>query len=68
MSTGMQALARFRKLMPEHIKPKFETPEELMAWQREQGEIDSKRITDANRVTRLNKIMGRSGINPLHLD
>ncbi|MBI6466622.1 ATP-binding protein [Proteus mirabilis] len=64
--TATATLARLKRMMPEHIKPKFSTAEELMAWQREQGEIDSKRIADENRVTRLNKIMGRSGISPLH--
>ncbi|MDE9519788.1 ATP-binding protein [Xenorhabdus bovienii] len=61
-----ETLARFRRMMPEHIKPKFTNAEELMAWQREQGEIDSKRIAEENRVNRLNRIMGRSGISPLH--
>lgn len=64
--TATATLARLKRMMPEHIKPKFSTAEELMAWQREQGEIDSKRIADENRVARLNKIMGRSGISPLH--
>ncbi|MDC9765949.1 ATP-binding protein [Proteus mirabilis] len=64
--TAAATLARLKRMMPEHIKPKFSTAEELMAWQREQGEIDSKRIADENRVARLNKIMGRSGISPLH--
>ncbi|OBU03703.1 ATP-binding protein, partial [Morganella psychrotolerans] len=35
---------------------------------REQGAIDARRIADENRITRLNKIMGRSGISPLHLE
>ncbi|KMJ44677.1 DNA replication protein DnaC [Xenorhabdus khoisanae] len=61
-----ETLARFRRMMPEHIRPKFANAEELMAWQREQGEIDSKRIAEENRVNRLNRIMGRSGISPLH--
>ncbi|MDX7989169.1 DNA replication protein DnaC [Xenorhabdus sp. 12] len=63
-----EALARFRRMMPDHIKPKFTNAEELMTWQREQGEIDSKRIAEENRVNRLNRIMGRSGISPLHQD
>jgi DNA replication protein DnaC/putative replication protein len=62
----MSTLARFRQMMPEHIKPKFTNADELMAWQREQGEISSKRIIEENRVNRLNRIMGRSGISPLH--
>ncbi|EPY9204463.1 ATP-binding protein, partial [Morganella morganii] len=66
MATAAQTLARFNRMKPEHIKPKFTNAAELMAWQREQGAIDAKRIADENRVTRLNKIMGRSGISPLH--
>ncbi|QTL41729.1 ATP-binding protein [Xenorhabdus budapestensis] len=62
----MKTLARFHRMVPKHIKPKFTNPEELMAWHREQGEIDSKRIAEENRVNRLNRIMGRSGISPLH--
>ncbi len=64
--TASSTLARLKRIMPEHIKPKFTTSAELMAWQREQGEIDSMRIANENRVARLNKIMGRSGISPLH--
>ncbi|BET96499.1 ATP-binding protein [Xenorhabdus taiwanensis] len=63
---SIKTLARFRQMMPEHIKPKFTDPKELMAWHRKQGEIDSKRIAEENRVNRLNRIMGRSGISPLH--
>lgn len=61
-----QTLARFRRMMPEHIKPKFANADDLMEWHRKQGEIDSKRIAEENRVNRLNRIMGRSGISPLH--
>ncbi|WP_025155297.1 hypothetical protein [Morganella morganii] len=63
MTTAAQTLARFNRIKPEHIKPKFTDPADLMAWQREQGAIDSKRIIDENRVARLHKIMGRSGIS-----
>lgn len=66
MATAAQTLARFNRMKPEHIKPKFTNAAELMAWQREQGAIDAKRIADENRVARLHKIMGRSGISPLH--
>ncbi|MEQ4917001.1 DNA replication protein DnaC, partial [Morganella morganii] len=62
MATAAQTLARFNRMKPEHIKPKFTNAAELMEWQREQGAIDAKRIADENRVARLHKIMGRSGI------
>ena len=67
MST-FSTIEKFKRLMPAHIQPKFKTAEELLAWQRQQGEIDSKRIAEANRVSRLNSVMGRSGISPLHLE
>lgn len=63
---SLRTLARVRRMVPEHIQRKFTNAEELMAWHREQGEIDSKRIIEENRVNRLNRIMGRSGISPLH--
>ncbi|MBD2797704.1 ATP-binding protein [Xenorhabdus sp. 18] len=62
----VETLARFRQMMPDHIKPKFANAEELMTWQREQGASDSRRIVEENRINRLNQIMGRSGISPLH--
>ncbi|KLU15016.1 MULTISPECIES: ATP-binding protein [Xenorhabdus] len=63
---SMSTLARFHRMMPKHIKRKFTNAEELMTWHREQAEIDSKRITEENQLCRLNRIMGRSGISPLH--
>ncbi|KGA31144.1 ATP-binding protein [Pectobacterium odoriferum] len=59
-------IRRLQAVMPEGIKPKFTTPEELIAWQLEQGRKDSERIAELNRITRLQKILGRSGIQELH--
>lgn len=32
-------MQRLQKMMPAHITPAFKTGEELLAWQKEQGEI-----------------------------
>lgn len=66
MKTPHSVLEKFFRLMPDHIEPKFKTAEELLAWHREQAEIDSKRIAAENQKTRLQKIMGKSGISKLH--
>lgn len=66
MNTADEVLTRFLKLMPKHIKPKFNTVDELFAWHREQAKLDSNRISEENRVRRLNHIMGNSGISELH--
>ncbi|EEB93499.1 hypothetical protein MPER_07831, partial [Moniliophthora perniciosa FA553] len=52
--------------MPAGTQPKFRTADELMAWQREQGRIDSERIIEQNRIARLQNVLGRSGIQELH--
>lgn len=59
-------IRRLQAAMPAGIKPKFTTPEEWLAWQREQGRKDSERIAELNRISRLQKILGRSGIQELH--
>ncbi|QZN97813.1 ATP-binding protein [Symbiopectobacterium purcellii] len=59
-------IRRLQAAMPAGIKPKFTTPEEWQAWQLEQGRKDSERIAELNRVNRLQKILGRSGIQELH--
>ncbi|QBY46004.1 ATP-binding protein (plasmid) [Arsenophonus nasoniae] len=66
MNTANGVLTRFLKLMPKHIKPKFNTVDELLAWHREQAKLDSNRISEENRVRRLNNIMGNSGISELY--
>ena len=34
-----ELMKRLQKMMPAHIEPAFKTGEELLAWQKEQGEI-----------------------------
>lgn len=38
-----ELMKRLQKMMPAHIKPAFKTGEELLAWQKEQGEIRAVR-------------------------
>lgn len=59
-------IRRLQAAMPAGIKPKFTTAQEWHEWQIEQGRKDSERIAEQNRVTRLQKILGRSGIQELH--
>lgn len=59
-------MRRLQAAMPPGTQPKFKTADELMAWQREQGRIDSERIIEQNRITRLQNVLGRSGIQELH--
>ncbi|MDP8797528.1 ATP-binding protein [Serratia marcescens] len=59
-------MRRLQAAMPAGTQPKFKTADELMAWQREQGRIDSERIIEQNRVARLQNVLGRSGIQELH--
>lgn len=59
-------LRRLRAVMPPGTQPKHRTAEELIAWQVEQGRIDSERIIEQNRLTRLQNVLGRSGIQQLH--
>ncbi|MFS1538034.1 MAG: ATP-binding protein [Candidatus Phlomobacter fragariae] len=66
MNTTNSVLTRFFKLMPKHVKPKFNTVDELFAWHSEQSMLESKRIDEKNRVRRLHNIMGNSGISKLH--
>lgn len=64
--SAFDILKRLQAQMPLGIQPKFKTADELMAWQREQGRIDSERIIEQNRITRLQNVLGRSGIQELH--
>lgn len=64
--SAFDVLKRLKAVMPEGVTPKFSTPEEWKAWQDEQGRISSNRIAEQNRITRLQSVLGRSGIQELH--
>lgn len=64
--SAFDVLRRLKAAMPEGVTPKFTTAEEWKAWQDEQGRISSARIAEQNRLTRLQSVLGRSGIQELH--
>ena len=64
--SAFDVLKRLRAVMPEGVTPKFETAADLMAWHREQGRVTAERIAEQNRLTRLQGVLGRSGIQELH--
>ncbi|HHL2708999.1 TPA: ATP-binding protein [Yersinia enterocolitica] len=66
MNNGSSVIKRLQAVMPEGVQPKFTTAAELMAWHQEQAIISSKETVEANRVSRLQKVLGRSGIQALH--
>ena len=61
-----EMMKRLQKMMPAHVKPAFTTGEELLAWQKEQGEIRSAAIDRENRAMKMQRTFNRSGIRPLH--
>jgi len=66
MASSNSILQRFMALKPAHIQPLVKTSEELMAWHQAEGAKESQRVVERNRQARLEKILGRSGIHPLH--
>jgi putative replication protein len=65
---AFEALKKLQAIMPEGVKPKFSSAEEWRAWQDEQGRIASAEVADQNRAARVKSIIGRSGIQELHMD
>lgn len=59
-------MQRLQKMMPAHITPAFKTGEELLAWQKEQGEIGAAALARENRAMKMQRTFNRSGIRPLH--
>jgi DNA replication protein DnaC len=47
-------------------KTRFTTGEELLAWQKEQGEIRAAALARENRAMKMQRTFNRSGIRPLH--
>lgn len=68
LSKSADVMARFLALKPAHVEAHCKTSQELMAWQQEEGKKAAKRVTDLNRMARLERVLGRSGIQPLHQD
>lgn len=59
-------MKRLRKMMPKTVEPAFNSPEELLQWQREQGQLRSEALERENRAMKMQRTFNRSGIRPLH--
>ncbi|MHA3991728.1 DNA replication protein DnaC, partial [Salmonella enterica] len=59
-------MQRLQKIMTAHITPAFKTGEELLAWQKEHGEIRAAARARENRAMKMQRTLNRSGIRPLH--
>lgn len=59
---------RLRAVMPGSVQPQFKTAKELLEWNLNQQKITSKKVAAENQSTRLQKIIGRSGIHELHVN
>lgn len=61
-----ELMKRLQKMMPANVKPAFTTGEELLAWQKKQGEIRAAALARENRAMKMQRTFNRSGIRPLH--
>ncbi|CAL4317857.1 DNA replication protein DnaC [Buchnera aphidicola (Eriosoma grossulariae)] len=61
-------LKRLQQLVPHRIKPKFKDESELLSWNQEQGRLSSESILRENQATKMEKILGRSGIKELYIN
>ncbi|ANF16847.1 DNA replication protein DnaC [Buchnera aphidicola (Schlechtendalia chinensis)] len=68
MNNNLKFLKRLKYLIPKHVKPKFEHDEDLLAWNQEQGRLSSERILKKNKETKIQRILGRSGIRELYMN
>lgn len=66
MASSTDVMARLLALKPAHVQPRFTTVEGWKQFQTEEAQKSNQQITDRNRQARMEKIIGRSGIQPLH--
>lgn len=59
-------MERIRRVVPEHVTPLYRTTEEWQEWQRAEGRKHCEEINRRYRQLRVEKILNRSGIQPLH--
>ena len=59
-------LERIRRLAPPHVTAPFKTVAEWREWQLSEGQKRCEEINRQNRQLRVEKILNRSGIQPLH--
>ena len=48
-------MKRLRKMMPKTVEPAFNSPEELLQWQREQGQLRSEALERENRAMKMQR-------------
>ena len=65
IATG-DVLERIRRLAPSHVTAPFKTVAEWREWQLSEGQKRCEEINRQNRQLRVEKILNRSGIQPLH--
>ncbi|BBI01038.1 DNA replication protein [Buchnera aphidicola (Nipponaphis monzeni)] len=68
MKNHVSFLKRLQQIMPNHIKPKFNSEKDLIAWNQEQGRLSSKAIIQENKTMKMQRILGRSGIRELYIN
>ncbi|CAL4317868.1 DNA replication protein DnaC [Buchnera aphidicola (Neophyllaphis podocarpi)] len=68
MKNNINILKRLKKLIPKHIKPKFNNDLELLSWNQKQGKIYSKTMIRENKAMKMQSILGRSGIRELYMN
>ena len=50
-------MKRLQKMMPPNVEPAFKTGEELLAWQKEQGEIRAAALARENRAMKMQRTL-----------
>ncbi|PPI87651.1 DNA replication protein DnaC [Candidatus Pantoea edessiphila] len=68
MKTFNDLLNRLKTIVPTNIQPKFTTGEDLLAWNQEQGRLNSASIARENKAMKMQRIMCSSGIRALHMN
>lgn len=59
---------KLQRIMPNHIKPKFQNDQDLLAWNQEQGRLSSELILRENKAMKMQRVLGRSGIRELYMN
>ncbi|PPI88345.1 DNA replication protein DnaC [Candidatus Pantoea edessiphila] len=61
-------LNRLKKIIPINTQPKFTKGKDLLAWNQEQGRLNSATIERENKAMKMQRIMCDSGIRELHIN
>ncbi|CAL4042021.1 DNA replication protein DnaC [Buchnera aphidicola (Anoecia corni)] len=68
MKKNINFLTRLKKIVPEHVKPKFKTDKELFYWNQKEGFLSSNTILERNNTLRFKKALIESGIRELYIN